>query len=103
MARDDADDAGQVPNPIRCPSVESASRGDVHRATTPTPILESHNLDAAERQLCELALDGAGSIVEAAKLLGVTRHALKRRPQGNGRRLTEQVSLLGSVGRTAGP
>ena len=41
--------------------------------------LESYNLEAAERQLCTLALDHAGNIVEAAKLLGVTRHALKRR------------------------
>ena len=41
--------------------------------------LESYNLDAAERLLCTLALDTAGNIVEAAKLLGVTRHALKRR------------------------
>ena len=47
--------------------------------TTPILTLESHNLRAAERQLCELALDRAGSIIEAAKLLGVTRHALKRR------------------------
>jgi DNA-binding NtrC family response regulator len=47
--------------------------------TTPILILESHNLEAAERQLCELALDRAGGIMEAAKLLGVTRHALKRR------------------------
>lgn len=47
---------------------------------TPTPItLESFDLEAAERQLCTLALDAAGNIVEAAKLLGVTRHALKRR------------------------
>ncbi len=47
--------------------------------TTPILTLESHNLEAAERQLCELALDRAGSIMEAAKLLGLTRHALKRR------------------------
>jgi DNA-binding NtrC family response regulator len=46
---------------------------------TPILILESHDLEAAERQLCELALARAGSIIEAAKLLGVTRHALKRR------------------------
>lgn len=47
---------------------------------TATPItLESYNLEAAERLLCILALDTAGNIVEAAKLLGVTRHALKRR------------------------
>jgi transposase-like protein len=41
--------------------------------------LDTYNLTAAERLICELALDAAGSIVEAAKLLGVTRHALKRR------------------------
>ncbi len=47
--------------------------------TTPILALESYNLEAAESQLCALALDRAGNIVEAAKLLGVTRHALKRR------------------------
>jgi DNA-binding NtrC family response regulator len=47
--------------------------------TTPHITLESLNLEEAERQLCTLALEAAGNIVEAAKLLGVTRHALKRR------------------------
>jgi DNA-binding NtrC family response regulator len=42
-------------------------------------VLESLNLAEAERKLCEEALVTAGSIVEAANLLGVTRHALKRR------------------------
>lgn len=42
-------------------------------------ILEDLNLNAAERLLCEEALTQAGSIVEAANLLGITRHALKRR------------------------
>ncbi len=42
-------------------------------------VLDSFNLTAAERLLCETALHTAGSIVEAAKLLGITRHALKRR------------------------
>lgn len=37
------------------------------------------NLVAAERILCELALQQAGSIVDAAPLLGIDRHALKRR------------------------
>ncbi|MBL9102507.1 MAG: protein kinase [Myxococcales bacterium] len=61
-------------------SVESVSRrGSPSSMTTPILTLESHNLEAAERQLCELALDRAGNILEAAKLLGVTRHALKRR------------------------
>lgn len=42
-------------------------------------VLDNFNLVAAERLLCETALTTTGSIVEAAKLLGVTRHALKRR------------------------
>ncbi|MBK8261339.1 MAG: hypothetical protein IPK80_08340 [Nannocystis sp.] len=41
--------------------------------------LESYKLHEAERLLCEEALTAAGSIVEAASLLGITRHALKRR------------------------
>ena len=46
----------------------------------PMPILlEDLNLRTAERTLCETALEKAGSIVEAAQLLGITRHALKRR------------------------
>lgn len=46
---------------------------------TPTIVLDTLNLEAAERLLCVRALTAAGNIVEAAKLLGVTRHALKRR------------------------
>lgn len=42
-------------------------------------VLDNYNLTAVERLLCETALTHAGSIVEAAKLLGITRHALKRR------------------------
>ncbi|PRP95471.1 Bacterial regulatory protein, Fis family [Enhygromyxa salina] len=42
-------------------------------------VLDSLNLAEAERKLCEEALVSAGSIVEAATLLGITRHALKRR------------------------
>ena len=42
-------------------------------------LLEDLNLRKAERLLCTQALTRAGSIVEAAHLLGVTRHALKRR------------------------
>jgi len=42
-------------------------------------VLENLNLADAERKLCEEALVSAGSIVEAANLLGITRHALKRR------------------------
>ena len=48
---------------------------------TPVPplILEDFNLEAAERRLCIEALSLAGNIVGAAQLLGITRHALKRR------------------------
>lgn len=42
-------------------------------------LLEDLNLRKAERLLCNQALSRAGSIVEAAQLLGITRHALKRR------------------------
>jgi hypothetical protein len=42
-------------------------------------LLEDLNLRKAERTLCSTALQKGGSIVEAAQLLGITRHALKRR------------------------
>lgn len=42
-------------------------------------LLEDLNLRKAELLLCQTALARAGSIMEAAQLLGVTRHALKRR------------------------
>lgn len=44
-----------------------------------TLVLDSYNLATAERRLCVEALTTAGNIVGAAKLLGLTRHALKRR------------------------
>ncbi len=48
---------------------------------TPAPklILEDLNLEAAERRLCVATLELTGNIVGAARLLGITRHALKRR------------------------
>jgi hypothetical protein len=42
-------------------------------------LLEDLNLRKAELLLCQNALSRAGSIMEAAQLLGITRHALKRR------------------------
>lgn len=42
-------------------------------------LLEDLNLRKAELLLCQTALARAGSIMEAAQLLGITRHALKRR------------------------
>lgn len=41
--------------------------------------LDTYNLAIAERRLCVEALTVAGNIVGAAKLLGITRHAMKRR------------------------
>lgn len=46
---------------------------------TPTITLDTYNLASAERRLCIEALTVAGGIVGAAKLLGITRHAMKRR------------------------
>lgn len=46
---------------------------------TATLILEDFNLEAAERRMCVATLALAGNIVGAAQLLGITRHALKRR------------------------
>lgn len=45
----------------------------------PQIILEDWNLEAAERRLCVAALELAGNLVGAARILGITRHALKRR------------------------
>jgi transcriptional regulator with GAF, ATPase, and Fis domain len=45
----------------------------------PQLVLEDFNLESAERRMCVAALELAGSIGVAAKLLGITRHALKRR------------------------
>ncbi|MCX4245140.1 helix-turn-helix domain-containing protein [Paraliomyxa miuraensis] len=42
-------------------------------------LLEDLDLRKAERLMCQQALSRGGSIVEAARLLGITRHALKRR------------------------
>ncbi len=47
--------------------------------TLPPIVLEDLNLEAAERRLCAEALNTSGSIVRAAEILGITRHALKRR------------------------
>ena len=41
--------------------------------------IDTLNLATIERTLCAEALTAAGSIVDAAALLGITRHALKRR------------------------
>ena len=68
-------------------AVDDLRRNTCHRyeasQTMKTPVqsitLEDFNLEAAERRLCLEALGLAGNIVGAAQLLGITRHALKRR------------------------
>jgi DNA-binding NtrC family response regulator len=45
----------------------------------PQLVLEDLNLAAAERRLCLAALEHGGNLVNAAKLLGITRHAMRRR------------------------
>ena len=42
-------------------------------------VIDTYNLTDVERMLCVEALNAAGTIVDAAALLGITRHALKRR------------------------
>lgn len=49
------------------------------RAARSLGVVDSLNLRELERMACQTALEQAGSIVEAAHLLGITRHALKRR------------------------
>lgn len=49
------------------------------RHTMPQLVLDDFNLEIAERRMCVAALELAGSIGVAAELLGITRHALKRR------------------------
>jgi len=64
-------------------------------------VLDSFNLTAAERLLCETALHTAGSIVEAAKLLGITRHALKRRIIKHNIRWIRDVGARPGLGDTS--
>jgi hypothetical protein len=65
--------------------------------------LDTYNLTTAERLLCETALTTAGSIVEAAKLLGITRHALKRRIIKHGIRWSREGGrIAGSISDSAG-
>ena len=61
-------------------SLESGPVCESRSRMISTPIvLDSFNLAAAERRLCELALEAGGNLVGGAKLLGLTRHAFKRR------------------------
>lgn len=46
---------------------------------TSSIVLTSYNLADAERRMCLEALQRAGTILDAAKLLGITRHSMSRR------------------------
>ena len=67
----------------------------------PQLVLDTLNLESAERRLCVEALTTAGNIVGAASLLGITRHALKRRiiklridwPARRGQAVAPQLAL----------
>ena len=41
--------------------------------------ITTYNLESVERMVIVEALNAAGTIVDAASLMGITRHALKRR------------------------
>ena len=43
------------------------------------PTIDTFDLATIERRLCTEALRVTGSINDAAKMLGITRHALRRR------------------------
>lgn len=62
-------------------SIIEAAQTSESSNSTPTLriVLESFNLNHAERILCLRALESAGTILDAAQKLGITRHALKRR------------------------
>lgn len=57
---------------------------------------DDYNLRSAERTLLELALTRTGSIVEAARLLGITRHALIRRIVKHGIRWVRSSVSIGA-------
>lgn len=42
-------------------------------------VIESYNLQESERRICTAALHAGDGITEGARLLGISRHALKRR------------------------
>lgn len=60
-------------------------------------LLEDLDLRKAERLLCQSALSRAGSIAEAAQLLGITRHALKRRMLKHGIELPRSPAMHSGV------
>lgn len=70
----------------------------------PKPLLkfDTYNLQTIERTAIEIALNTAGSIAEAAKLLGLTRHAVKRRIVKHGIRWSRASSQQETMQETIG-
>lgn len=64
--------------------VQGGSHLDPEFVTNPGIVVDDFNLNTAERSLIERALKQGGSIIEAAKLLDTTRHAVKRRIMKHG-------------------
>jgi hypothetical protein len=62
-----------------CPVIRERTGAACTSDPMPQIVLEEFNLEAAERRLCAEALAHGGGIVGGARLLGITRHALKRR------------------------
>lgn len=68
--------------------------------TCAMPIrLESLNLHEAERLLCQSALERAGTLGEAARLLGISRHELDRRMTKHGLQAPPEVTPDAPAGR----
>ncbi|PCC74031.1 regulatory protein, Fis family [Nannocystis exedens] len=70
--------AGLLPGRARRADAAPSRHSPATAASQPI-VLDSYNLEEAERRLCEQALATAGSLVHAAAALGITRHSLKRR------------------------
>jgi transcriptional regulator with GAF, ATPase, and Fis domain len=68
-------------------------------------ILDGFNLESAQRRLVSEALSTAGNIVGAARLLGITRHSMKRRivklrvewPRRASQPVTAQIELAAAA------
>jgi len=65
-------------------TVQGGGSLDPEFVTNPGLVVDSLNLNAVEHLLIERALKQGGSIIEAAKLLDTTRHAVKRRIMKHG-------------------
>jgi len=65
--------------------------------------IDTFNLNHIERTLCLEALVTSGTIVDAAQLLGITRHALKRRILKHKIEWPQRLAAPGSLARVEAP